>query len=637
MNTEMQFWLEHLNGSRVKLQESGLELGSGAASVFRVLDARISLRHARIEVRGSDAFLTPLGVSTCQLNGKQIDHPKSLQDGDWLALAPGQLFRFAVTRLEPSVWRIRLGAVEHTLLPNDQLRLPGARLNTTQGNTLELRVKEPARYLGKALRPSVLSWSLCQGATVHLVDGTVLTVLDGPVLPPRPRSWFSSGQLCYQPPDRCVSLSASGILHLGYDGRDLFADVSDMLLLVKALLLSAGDSVLLADYGDADMLLRLRETIIMAGGDGFALLPESMGRVRLLIGDGIQPTIDATLAVPERTERRWWWLCSADGSCWRLGQHGLLMGRHEDCDITFEAPYVHRYHAMLQLDENQPVLSALGRHATFLDGGALEEPTRLTSGAEIRIEPHRRMWLVAGQAPTREASPYRLSLPDGSSVAYHQERVELGSDPKSDRCLPDWPATLSLIRSPSTLYARLRSGDVRLDGEPMHPQKFYPLAPGARLSADERHLEVVSITNPVTIPRIEQIAVRPHVKGGRVWMRMSGGAVKAVNLNQDLLLLLQILLEAAVGSRLRGLIETRPSMADHGMSQSRPMGGMALHELRLELLSERRVSLTVLVGLIEQLRGRLLIGGIDGFELIQFRDRWVWLSLEPSCIVDLYQ
>ena len=110
-----------------------------------------------------------------------------------------------------------------------------------------------------------------------------------------------------------------------------------------------------------------------------------------------------------------------DGSRVPIGG-SLTIGRGEDASIRIADPTVSRAHARISLGPEGPVIEDAGsRFGTTLSGNAVDGPTRLYPGAQIRVGD-----VVIGVAAAASAPP-RLHVPS----------VEPGRDAEAPRARRD--------------------------------------------------------------------------------------------------------------------------------------------------------------------------------------------------------
>ena len=449
---DVQCWLEHLDGSRVKITEFGVILGQGPSCVFPVMDAQVLPRHAQINVNANEVFLTPSEGGVCRINGQQVEHPRLLKNGDWISLVPGQLFRFSIcgSRMDETPWVLRL--VDQIIrLPRQQKRsLSDVELHHDDGGRLCMRVHKAVRYKGRAIQSDSRTWCLSDGEHVQLGNGQYLEVVSGPSHSVSPRSWFAADRLWHHPPTAHASLSEDGWLTLGDAEHRMSADVGDAAPLLWKLLQAGGQWVaLLPD--ERPQLRALQERMVSGGMDGFALIQRQDRQARMPLGANVVPNRSGPPPMVQRMQSCWW-LYSDDGSHWRIGDQGILIGRHEACEIRCDVPYVHRYHALLSLHGEGLKLSPLGRNPTYVNVTPISAPQELQDGDEIRVVTEKRFWVVRRPGMARRAAPYRLQLPNGECVTVNQEHAYIGGRAFHDVPLAQWEKGVCLLRVGDGLY-----------------------------------------------------------------------------------------------------------------------------------------------------------------------------------------
>ncbi|MDG1478997.1 MAG: FHA domain-containing protein [Myxococcota bacterium] len=618
-------WLEGLNGSRKRIGPDGLLLGRGRGCAFRTLDTRVSVRHAEVNCREDEVFLTPRGVSPTELNGSPIHNPRQLSDGDWISLAPGVLLRVIIMSPTTTQWKVRVGAREHGLTPDGPpLHLGDNTLQARADGTLQLSYREAVVLNGVTLEPDRRSWILEEGDALALSNGTRLQVTDGPAQDHQPPPvWGLCGPLRSQPP-HAARLAGPNTLQLSYADTDITVPVRDAALL-RALLGIQG-----AIEVDPDALLVLQEDLIRGGVDGFSLLSRTAAGVCLQLQEpppGVTPQ-----PVQSCGSAKAWWIRQSDGSRMWLDSGGVLIGRNPDCDVRYAYPYVHRYHALIRQRSQHMELIPLGQNPCYINGMPITKPTLLEAGARVTIEPS--AWLELNHTVQPAASKTQCTV----SVAEVEHRLQsqtlfAGGGEDDDLYVAGWPArAISLLVLAGAVFCEPHVEATR-DGLAVQPHLAHRLVPGQDITINGQALTLTDHTAVSSTPA-RLVILHPFQKVGRLLFQFDDRSQVRVCLHHQCYQLMQLLLEAHVSSRLRRVTRTRfPGRLN---DRELPQGAAHTRDLQLEVGRVRRLSLSALNTIIHQTRSELIRAGINGEHMLEEGEGWARLNLGESCNVKLY-
>ena len=596
----------------------GIGLGRALSCAFPLADGRVSAQQAFVDVRSGSAFITPRPGAISAINGDPLSHPKEIRDGDWLSLVPGHLLRVRVEPRPRPMWRVQVDGELVELVGGVSRGVGAAAVSVSEDGRLLLAASAPPTAPALSLPTDGRPWALSVGDVLQLSDGVTLSVLSGPPPSQPPLPLHADARVRWGSPEHGIALSADGRLGLRYgDGWRSVQLVEPALGLTRALFDSEQGTVPAASH-PADAVPALREQLVHAGVDGFALVVVSSGWVRLAIDDDAPRVRDAAVPAPDALRVDAWWLCGDDGTRLCVRPAGVLMGRHDECDLRFSPLYVHRHHALLHETTEGLVFRPLGRHPVYVDGQASHKPVVVSEGTELRVVPEQRMWIERRPVQARRVPGFQLALDNGTLRTVCRGRVRLGR--------------LLLVGFPGRLYALGEQGWVH-NGQPVGPQKLVRLAAGDQLEAPSP-VTVASIA-PGEPPLMRQLMMQPFAGVGRIIVRLSDDTQRRALLGGRLFTLLQLLVEAAVGSRLRGVIQTQPSDEDYITDDDLPSGAMRVHDLRLEF-GARRLSRAAVSRLVEELQAVLVHSDLSG-DLVEQGPRWVRLILPGECNVDLYR
>lgn len=196
-----------------------------------------------------------------------------------------------------------------------------------------------------------------------------------------------------------------------------------------------------------------------------------------------------------------------------------------------------------------------------------------------------------------------------------------------------WPeGALCLYLLDEAVFCEV-SAPAMLGGEVIPVRRAWPLAAGQSITIAGRALTLVSHqTRTPATPRM--VILQPFQSAGRLLFRFDDHSQIRVCLPQMRYQLMQLLLEAYVGSRLRGVTRTRSP--DTITDLDLPRGATHSRDLQLEIGGSRRLSLSALRDLLHQVRTDLIRAGINGERMLESQDGWARLHLGESCNVTLY-
>ena len=641
-------WVEHLDGSRQRVPEGGLLLGRSAECSFRIVDARVAPHHVRVEILQGRAFLSPCPGASTYLNGAHQVSGRPLRDGDWIGLAPGLLFCVRVREDADAVpWLVTAAdgaAIRLDSTRSEAILTPGVRLLWLP-DQLMMDTTTPLQRNGVALPADGRRWSLDVGDVLQV--GAQRWEITGGRQPWAPQAWTGWHNLLYTPASAATLWPDVGLrLCFGQETRWIPLEPS-FSALVQGLVAAERTPISPAVLGGATALRALRSALLRAGVDGFSLIAASHSgtRVQLALQEGAAVTV-ATAAPPTHASpmQESWWLEGDDGTCMCLDAGGLLIGRHEECDLHISAPHIHRHHALVRLRRQGTVeLAPLGRHPTYLDMAPLEGSAALPEGAELRLLSDHILHLRRYTHPAPPCTPYRLTTPTGEEQELDGQDTWLGSaSGPGQLSVSGWPPrAVRLIRLPAALLC-LPSVPLLVSGQIVLPGHARRLGEGDTLRLGDGAVQAPAVTiTALTLepepPQILHIVAQSIPRAGRVLVRLSDGARARVCLIGRRFQLISLLLEASISSRLRGVIRTKSSLDAVDTGDDIPHGAMRLRDVRMELTQQQRLTTASVLDLIHVCRAEFVAAGIDGERLIELQEDWVRLAISPACNVDLYR
>jgi pSer/pThr/pTyr-binding forkhead associated (FHA) protein len=622
-------WLEGLDGSRLRVGPDGLLLGGGVDCAFRTLDTRVSPRHAEINCRDQGVFLTPRGVIPTVLNGRLIHNPRQLTDGDWISLAPGVLFRATITSSPPTRWTVSDGEVHHVLGPDTPplSPAPDTALQVTSDGALQVTFQTRLTLNGVTLEPDRRPWALESGDVLTLPDGIRLTVTATRRDVPPPRVWAMRGPLRYHPP-LTAHLTARSRLRLRYPDTTIEIEVRDGALLSTIL---AADGAVSADPA---ALLRLQEDLIGGGVDGFCLLSLTADGVHLPLQSSPSSAPSPASASPEQplVTAAAWWLRLSDGSRLWLDSGGVLLGRNPDCDIRYDRPYIHRYHALIRQRAGRVELVPLGQNPCYIDGAVTGRPAVLEVGSRLTIEPG--AWIQLERTPRPLTSKTRCTVQlDGQVHTLQTTTATVGGGSLDSLRHDGWPeAAVSLYILDEAVFCETSTA-ATIDGGSVLSRRAHRLSPGQAITINGSPLTLLS-HQTVTPPTPRMVHSQPFQSAGRLLFRFDDRSQIRVCLPQSRYQLMHLLLEAYVGSRLRSATRTQgvSTLTDIDL----PRGAAHARDLQIEVGGTRRLSFSALSDLFHQVRTDLIRAGINGERMLESGGSWARLHLGESCNITLY-
>ena len=622
----LRCWLEGLDGSRRRVGTDGLLLGRGAECAFRTLDTRISARHAEVNLRDHGLFLTPRGIIPTVLNGRPVHNPRQLEDGSWISLAPGVVLRVLISSRPAAPWTVTDGEKLWSLdIGSPPVALSAGILSVDSDGNLLLAFQDQLTLNGQLISPDQRPWSLAAGDTAVLADGATLRISGGdlPIKPPTP--WSVREPLRYHPPHAISKLSTSRIAVCYADELVEVAVRDDALI----------DALLAAERPikvEPAALLRLQEDLIRAGIDGFCLLPHSSEGAMLQRKESLSSaTPPRAHALPQSMD---WWLGMPDGGRLWLDPGGILLGRNPDCDVRNNKPYIHRYHALLRQRTGTVELIPLGRNPSYVDGVPVNRPTEISEGSWVAMSPSQRIWIQRSPRPVQQKTSCTVQLGGQDAHTVRLGTCRIGGSSQDDLLEPSWPAgALCLYLQDEAVFVEATI-PAKLNDITLAPRRVQRLEPGQSIAIGEQTLTLLA-HQPIDTTPPRMVVLQPFQHAGRLLFRFENRSQIRVCLPKYRYHLMEQLLEAYVGSRLRSVTRTRypGELPDTDL----PRGAIRTRELQVELSAARgRLSRAALRDLLHQVRTDLVRAGINGDRMLESGSGWTRLHLGESCNVTLY-
>ena len=622
---KLRCWLEGLDGSRLRVGPGGFLLGRGVECAFRTLDTRVSARHAEVNLRDQGVFLTPRGVIPTVLNGRPIHNPRQLSDGDWISLAPGVLYRVVIAQSKAVSWVVSDGEQQWELSHGSRPLHPSENgdLTVIEDGRLLLTFRGKIEINEHLLEPDRRAWALDKGDVIGFSDGVSITVTEGPTPDKPPTPWSPWEPLRYHPP-LAAERTIDGRLRLHYPDQLVEVTVREGELLAE--LLAADDAI---DV-DPDALLRLQEDLICGGIDGFCLLHRTGDGVRLLLQpDG---ATREPVSAPPVVRTTAWWLSLSDGSRLWLNSGGVLLGRNPDCDIRYDQPYIHRFHALIRQRPNSAEIVPLGRNPSYIDGVPVSRTAEIREGCWLAVDPGERIRLGRTIRDSIGTVWCTVRLDDGEHTL-QTPICSVGGSSRDDLFQEGWPGgALNLYLLNEAVFFETTVPTMH-DGTAISPHRTHRLQLGQSITLNGCTLTLLDQrqTPPLT-PRM--VVLQPFQNAGRLLFRFDNRSLIRVCLPQHRYHLMQLLLESYVGSRLRSVTRTQSpvSLTDIAL----PRGATRTRDLQMELSGTRRISLAAVKNLFHQVRTDLIRAGINGERMLEIGEGWTRLHLGESCNVTLY-
>jgi hypothetical protein len=322
-----------------------------------------------------------------------------------------------------------------------------------------------------------------------------------------------------------------------------------------------------------------------------------------------------------------------DGGRLWLDPGGILLGRNPDCDIRFEEPYIHRYHALLRQRTGTVELIPLGRNPSYVNGNPVTRPTELLEGSWLSISPSQRIRVNRSPRPVQPKTSCTVQLSGQDVHKVLLDVCRIGGSSRDDLYEPSWPAgALCLYLLDEAVFVEATI-PAMLNGAPIAPRRAQRLQPGQSIFIGQQTLTLTS-HNPISSPPPRMVVLQPFQHAGRLLFRFENRSQIRVCLPKYRYHLMEQLLEAYVGSRLRSVTRTRYPGELPGIDL--PRGAIRTRELQVELSATRRLSRSALKDLLHQVRTDLVRAGINGERVLESGQDWTRLHLGESCNVTLY-
>jgi hypothetical protein len=310
----------------------------------------------------------------------------------------------------------------------------------------------------------------------------------------------------------------------------------------------------------------------------------------------------------------------------------VLIGRNPDCDVRYAHPYIHRYHALIRQRFQHMELIPLGQNPCYINGSPVNRPTLLEAGARVAIEPSAWLELNHTVQPTICKTRCTVSVA-GVEHLLKGAMLFAGGGEKDDLYVAGWPArAVSLLVLAEAVFCEPHVA-AAIDGLDVLPHLAHRLDPGQTLSINGQAL-TLSAHTAVPTPNARLVILHPFQKVGRLLFQFDDRSQLRVCLHHQCYQLMQLLLEAHVGSRLRRVTRTRfPGRLN---DRALPQGAAHTRDLQLEVGQVRRLSLSALNTIFHQTQTELIRAGINGEDMLEKGDGWARLNLGESCNVKLY-
>lgn len=214
-------------------------------------------------------------------------------------------------------------------------------------------------------------------------------------------------------------------------------------------------------------------------------------------------------------------LVMPDGLSRRVGAKGILIGRHDDCDIVLSGPTVSRRHALVRMTRDGAELLPLGRAPVEVNGKPSDRLTELADGDTITL-PGLTI-KVEITAKRSDVAPFRLERRRGGSFAISHSPFTLGGGDADDVTIKRWPERALVFHVVgSELYVEVMAGKGTIDGAEIANETVESLAIGAALVYRKEAFVVerprggdeTTIGEMMALPRGIKIEFLP--RGGRV-------------------------------------------------------------------------------------------------------------------------
>lgn len=225
-------------------------------------------------------------------------------------------------------------------------------------------------------------------------------------------------------------------------------------------------------------------------------------------------------------------LVMPDGPARRVGPHGVLIGRHRDCDIVLGDPSASRHHALVRVNADGVEVLALGRTPlkinnkqhdrayALYDGDVLQLPGLVLTAriALVRLDPSAR-------------ATYRIERARGGDFGIVHTPFLIGGGKADDLVVKRWPdGALRLHVAQRELYVEATVPKVTRNGVELEVDLPHPLAVDDTV---EYRKESFTVRRPIVhdattavsplgdLPTRVQIEMLP--RGGRVLFTVGDG------------------------------------------------------------------------------------------------------------------
>lgn len=157
-----------------------------------------------------------------------------------------------------------------------------------------------------------------------------------------------------------------------------------------------------------------------------------------------------------------YWLVLAGGERFAINAAGVMIGRSSRCDVVLDDLRASRRQALVVDGEGGPMVMALGRAPTQVNGVAIEAHRQLTDGDQLEV-PGLSARVVAGLSGVVRMASWLVRTDAGARFGLTRSPFAIGGSASADLRIPGWPDDALRLELTEDLFA-LAMVDVELDG-----------------------------------------------------------------------------------------------------------------------------------------------------------------------------
>ncbi len=258
-------------------------------------------------------------------------------------------------------------------------------------------------------------------------------------------------------------------------------------------------------------------------------------------------------------ESRRYWLRDLEDTLIPVDQGGVLIGRHNRCDIVSGDPTASRHQALVLPSGTGLEVRHMGKNPTRINGTVVLSVDPLAEGDQIEM-PGCSLTVITepddpGEQPAAAASPsWLLERAGVSAYSINESPYLVGGGHRDQLRLREWPASLLRFETAGPDLFAEAIGPVTCNGHPMPLGDPTPMRAGDRLEHGGIALRVLSSATehiPTAVSNRDEalpwgIELQFLHRGGRLILRIPSRTVKIV-LSELRLNLLAVLVQPVRG------------------------------------------------------------------------------------------